>query len=81
MFVWSPRTPWSASRIAVRFADGRLKERMPVRGEDDMARLAMSFNDMAESLSKQITHLEEFGGLLGLSLPWGPALGWLGRTF
>ncbi|WP_238422590.1 MtrAB system histidine kinase MtrB [Gordonia sp. 'Campus'] len=53
----------SASRIAVRFADGRLKERMPVRGEDDMARLAMSFNDMAESLSKQITHLEEFGGL------------------
>lgn len=53
----------SASRIAVRFADGRLKERMPVRGEDDIARLAMSFNDMAESLSKQITHLEEFGGL------------------
>lgn len=45
----------SASRIAVRFADGRLKERMPVRGEDDMARLAMSFNEMAESLSKQIT--------------------------
>ncbi len=53
----------SASRIAVRFADGRLSERMPVRGEDDMARLAMSFNDMAESLSKQISHLEEFGGL------------------
>lgn len=53
----------SASRIAVRFADGRLKERMPVRGEDDIARLATSFNDMAESLSKQITHLEEFGGL------------------
>lgn len=22
-----------------------------------------------------------FGGLLGLSLPWGPALGWLGRMF
>lgn len=53
----------SASRIAVRFADGRLKERMPVRGEDDMARLAMSFNEMAESLSKQITQLEEFGSL------------------
>lgn len=59
----------SASRIAVRFADGRLKERMPVRGEDDMARLAMSFNDMAESLSKQITHLEEFGGLQRSSPP------------
>jgi two-component system sensor histidine kinase MtrB len=53
----------SASRIAVRFADGRLNERMPVRGEDDMARLAMSFNEMAESLSKQITQLEEFGNL------------------
>lgn len=53
----------SASRIAVRFADGRLKERMPVRGEDDMARLAMSFNEMAESLSKQINQLEEFGNL------------------
>ncbi|MFC7447543.1 MtrAB system histidine kinase MtrB [Rhodococcus daqingensis] len=53
----------SASRIAERFADGRLKERMPVRGEDDMARLAVSFNDMAESLSKQITQLEEFGNL------------------
>lgn len=53
----------SASRIAVRFADGRLSERMPVRGEDEFAMLAVSFNDMAESLSKQITHLEEFGGL------------------
>jgi two-component system sensor histidine kinase MtrB len=53
----------SAARIAARFADGRLKERMPVRGEDDMARLAMSFNEMAESLSKQITQLEEFGNL------------------
>ncbi|MFT3661378.1 MAG: MtrAB system histidine kinase MtrB [Gordonia sp. (in: high G+C Gram-positive bacteria)] len=53
----------SASRIAVRFADGRLTERMPVHGDDEFARLAISFNDMAESLSKQITHLEEFGGL------------------
>ena len=28
-----------------------------------MARLAVSFNDMAESLSRQITQLEEFGNL------------------
>jgi len=48
----------SASRIAERFAEGHLTERMPVRGEDDMARLAVSFNDMAESLSRQITQLE-----------------------
>ncbi|WP_425569763.1 MtrAB system histidine kinase MtrB [Rhodococcus olei] len=53
----------SASRIAERFAEGKLRERMPVRGEDDIARLAMSFNDMAESLSKQIAQLEEFGNL------------------
>lgn len=53
----------SASRIAERFAEGHLSERMPVRGEDDMARLAVSFNDMAESLLRQITQLEEFGNL------------------
>ncbi|MQY20000.1 Adaptive-response sensory-kinase SasA [Nocardia sp. RB20] len=53
----------SAARIAGRFADGRLKERMLVRGEDDMAKLAISFNAMAESLSNQITQLEEFGNL------------------
>ena len=53
----------SASRIAERFAEGYLTERMPVRGEDDIARLAVSFNDMAESLSRQITQLEEFGNL------------------
>ncbi|WP_225725661.1 MtrAB system histidine kinase MtrB [Nocardia sp. JCM 34519.1] len=53
----------SAARIAGRFADGRLKERMLVRGEDDMARLAQAFNEMAESLSNQIGQLEEFGNL------------------
>ncbi|MGL4306929.1 MAG: MtrAB system histidine kinase MtrB [Mycobacteriaceae bacterium] len=53
----------SAAKIAAQFAGGRLKERMPVRGEDDMARLAVSFNDMAESLSRQITQLEDFGNL------------------
>ena len=53
----------SASRIAEQFAEGNLSERMSVRGEDDMARLAVSFNDMAESLSRQITQLEEFGNL------------------
>ncbi|MGK2883106.1 MAG: MtrAB system histidine kinase MtrB [Mycobacterium sp.] len=53
----------SASRIAERFAEGHLAERMPVRGEDDMARLAVSFNDMAESLQRQIAQLEEFGNL------------------
>ncbi|WP_232010976.1 MtrAB system histidine kinase MtrB [Corynebacterium kutscheri] len=53
----------SASRISERFAAGHLRERMVVEGEDEMARLAMSFNSMAESLSKQITQLEEYGNL------------------
>src|SRR5699024_12316624 len=50
-----------ASRIAERFADGRLKERMPVHGEDDIARLAVSFNDTAENLSRHSSQLEESG--------------------
>ncbi len=53
----------SASRIAERFAQGKLRERMVVDGEDEMARLAMSFNAMAESLSAQINQLEEYGNL------------------
>ena len=53
----------SASRIAQRLAAGHLRERMVVEGEDEMARLALSFNDMAEKLSEQITQLEEYGNL------------------
>lgn len=53
----------SASRIAERFSAGHLRERMVVDGEDEMARLALSFNSMAESLSKQIRQLEEYGNL------------------
>lgn len=53
----------SASRIAQRLAAGHLRERMAVDGEDEMARLALSFNDMAEKLSKQISQLEEYGDL------------------
>lgn len=53
----------SASRIAERLAAGHLRERMSVEGEDEMARLAMSFNTMAESLSHQINQLQEYGDL------------------
>lgn len=53
----------SASRIAERFANGHLRERMGVDGENEMARLAMSFNSMAESLSRQINQLQEYGSL------------------
>lgn len=53
----------TASRIAQRLAAGHLRERMVVDGEDEMGRLAASFNDMADKLSKQITQLEEYGDL------------------
>ncbi|GAA1920522.1 MtrAB system histidine kinase MtrB [Nocardioides marmoribigeumensis] len=48
-----------ARRVAERIASGRLEERMQVRGEDDIARLAGSFNQMAASLQKQIRALED----------------------
>ena len=48
-----------ARRIAERLAAGRLQERMQVRGEDDIARLGVSFNQMAASLQQQIRQLEE----------------------
>lgn len=53
----------TASRTAKRFADGHLRERMVVDGRDEVATLAISFNDMAEKLSTQIRNLEEFGSL------------------
>ena len=48
-----------ARRIAERLAAGRLEERMHVRGIDDIARLGVSFNQMAASLQRQIRQLEE----------------------
>lgn len=53
----------TASHIAERFAAGHLRERMVVDGQDEVASLAISFNDMAEKLSTQIRNLEEFGSL------------------
>jgi two-component system sensor histidine kinase MtrB len=47
-----------AAFVAERLASGRLNERMGVRGEDDLARLAKSFNEMADSLQAQIRQLE-----------------------
>lgn len=48
-----------ARRVAERLAAGDLQDRMLVRGEDDIARLANSFNQMASSLQRQIRQLEE----------------------
>ena len=48
-----------AARTAEELASGRLDRRMRVRGEDDLARLARAFNEMAASLERQIHRLEE----------------------
>lgn len=48
----------AAAQTAGRLSSGLLDERMEVRGEDDLARLASSFNDMAQSLAQQIHQLE-----------------------
>jgi two-component system, OmpR family, sensor histidine kinase MtrB len=53
----------TAAAVASRMGDGHLGERMVVRGEDDLARLAASFNTMAASLQQQITELEQLGTL------------------
>jgi len=53
----------SAARVAEQFSEGHLRERMTVRGEDDLARLATSFNDMADSLEQQIHRLEELSAV------------------
>jgi len=48
-----------AAATAERLAAGRLRDRMAVRGEDDLASLATSFNRMAETVERQISQLRE----------------------
>lgn len=48
-----------AARIAERFAAGEFAERMNVHGEDEMARLAETFNRMAANLQQKIGELQE----------------------
>ncbi|MFC4556023.1 MtrAB system histidine kinase MtrB [Georgenia faecalis] len=52
-----------AAQTAERLADGRLDERIEVRGEDELATLGRSFNGMAESLHDQIEQLAELSRL------------------
>lgn len=53
----------SARQAAERLASGQLAERMPVRGTDDLARLAVSMNYMASELQHRIRQLEELSRL------------------
>ncbi|EIF00327.1 MtrAB system histidine kinase MtrB [Saccharomonospora glauca] len=52
-----------AAAAAEGFAEGDLNRRLDVSGEDDLAKLAMSYNEMAASIQEQIRRLEEFGQL------------------
>lgn len=53
----------SAAHVSERLTAGALNERMQVKGEDDLARLATSFNAMADSLQRQIRQLEDLSTL------------------
>jgi two-component system sensor histidine kinase MtrB len=52
-----------AARTAQRLSAGLLDQRMAVQGEDDLALLAASFNQMAANLQRQILRLEEMSRL------------------
>lgn len=52
-----------AARTARRFSSGHLEARMQVRGQDDLAQLAISFNDMAGTLQSQIDELEKLSSV------------------
>ncbi len=53
----------AARRAAESLASGNLHDRMKVRGQDDLARLATSMNYMASELEKQIKTLEELSAM------------------
>jgi two-component system, OmpR family, sensor histidine kinase MtrB len=46
-----------AADSSARIAAGELDVRIPVRGDDEIAKLGASFNDMADSISRQINEL------------------------
>ncbi|HEY2265886.1 MAG TPA: MtrAB system histidine kinase MtrB [Streptosporangiaceae bacterium] len=52
-----------AAQAAQRVSDGHLGERMQVRGVDDLAALATSFNGMAGSLQGKLHELEELSNV------------------
>jgi two-component system sensor histidine kinase MtrB len=47
-----------AAKVAAQLAAGELGERIPVRGRDEMATLAASFNEMAASMQNHIEQLQ-----------------------
>ena len=47
-----------AARIATQFTEGDFSQRMKIESKDEMATLAHSYNEMAQSIEKQISRLE-----------------------
>lgn len=52
-----------AALTSAKLAAGHLDERIPVHGDDVLARLARSFNDMADSIQRQIARLASLSTL------------------
>lgn len=51
------------AEVAAKLTDGELGRRLAIRGEDEMGRLAISFNEMALSMQQQISRLENLSRL------------------
>jgi two-component system, OmpR family, sensor histidine kinase MtrB len=51
------------AQIAEQLTEGDLSRRLLIRGEDEMGRLAISFNEMALSMQQQISRLENLSRL------------------
>ena len=52
------RTVREAARIANQFTEGDFSQRMAIKSQDEMATLARSYNEMALSIERQISRLE-----------------------
>ncbi len=52
-----------AAEIAEQLTSGDLRRRMQVRGQDEVARLGIAFNEMADTLEQQISRLENLSRL------------------
>jgi signal transduction histidine kinase len=48
------------SKAAERIASGRYGERVPIRGDDEVAALSRQFNKMSDSVEQNITRLEDY---------------------
>jgi two-component system, OmpR family, sensor histidine kinase MtrB len=51
------------AEVAAKLTEGELGRRLAIRGEDEMGRLAISFNEMALSMQQQISRLENLSRL------------------